>query len=162
MATYTVVSSRGSKEAPTYRIRYAESADINWSRTINDVVLDVSCSGWDSGNGPLSFCLIIMVSDICFIMETVMENLDSNGSLRRLVFSMISSRLFRQLFSFAVVGISLNVTGYLLYLVLAEIFWSKIDSRYPLSSSSGISYFANRRFTFQDFNGLAFQRIVAF
>ena len=42
-------SSRGSKDVPTYRIRYAESVDgIHWSRCKNDVVLDVSDDGWDS------------------------------------------------------------------------------------------------------------------
>ena len=43
-------SSRGTKEIPLYRIRYAESLDgKTWTRTPVDFVgLDVSASGWDS------------------------------------------------------------------------------------------------------------------
>jgi hypothetical protein len=42
-------SSRGTKEIPTYRIRYAESHDgINWIRKDSEVGIDVSKQGWDS------------------------------------------------------------------------------------------------------------------
>jgi len=42
-------SSRGTKEIPTYRIRYAESKDgINWIRKDDKVGIDVSKEGWDS------------------------------------------------------------------------------------------------------------------
>ena len=42
-------SSRGTKEVPTYRIRYAESLDgKKWIRKDNEVGIDVSKSGWDS------------------------------------------------------------------------------------------------------------------
>lgn len=42
-------SSRGSKDVPTYRIRYAESVDgIHWHRKENDIVLATSGYGWDS------------------------------------------------------------------------------------------------------------------
>lgn len=42
-------SSRGTKDISTYRIRYAESSDgIMWTRKDEEVVLDVSDSGWDS------------------------------------------------------------------------------------------------------------------
>ena len=42
-------SSRGTKEVPTYRIRYAESSDgIHWIRKDNEVGIDVSRGGWDS------------------------------------------------------------------------------------------------------------------
>lgn len=43
-------SSRGTKEIPTYRIRYAESKDgINWIRKDSEVGIDVGCEGeWDS------------------------------------------------------------------------------------------------------------------
>lgn len=42
-------SSRGTKEIPTYRIRYAESYDgINWTRKDDEVGIDVSETGWDS------------------------------------------------------------------------------------------------------------------
>lgn len=41
--------SRASKDAPTYRIRYAESKDgKNWTRYDNQEGLDISESGWDS------------------------------------------------------------------------------------------------------------------
>lgn len=42
-------SSRGTIEIPTYRIRYAESADgLNWIRKDEEVGIDVSEDGWDS------------------------------------------------------------------------------------------------------------------
>lgn len=42
-------SSRGKKEIPTYRIRYAESVNgINWTRKDEEVGIDVSENGWDS------------------------------------------------------------------------------------------------------------------
>jgi len=42
-------SSRGTKDVPTYRIRYAESTDgITWKRHDHLVDLDVSDDGWDS------------------------------------------------------------------------------------------------------------------
>lgn len=42
-------SSRASKHASTYRIRYAESIDgISWSRDNDEIALDVSNYGWDS------------------------------------------------------------------------------------------------------------------
>ena len=42
-------SSRGTKEVPTYRIRYAESTDgKKWIRKDNEVGIDVSKDGWDS------------------------------------------------------------------------------------------------------------------
>lgn len=41
--------SRGTKEIPTYRIRYAESHDgLNWIRKDEEVGIDVSEDGWDS------------------------------------------------------------------------------------------------------------------
>lgn len=42
-------SSRGTKEIPTYRIRYAESIDgKTWIRKDTDIMFDVSSDGWDS------------------------------------------------------------------------------------------------------------------
>lgn len=42
-------SSRGTREIPNYRIRYAESFDgINWVRKDEEVGIDVSEQGWDS------------------------------------------------------------------------------------------------------------------
>ncbi|MEA2019750.1 MAG: hypothetical protein U9N59_15020 [Campylobacterota bacterium] len=42
-------SSRGTKEVPTYRIKYAESIDgKKWVRKDNEVGIDVSKDGWDS------------------------------------------------------------------------------------------------------------------
>ncbi|AEI35789.1 glycoside hydrolase family protein [Francisella salina] len=42
-------SSRGTKDIPTYRIKYAESKDgINWIRKDEDVCFDVSEREWDS------------------------------------------------------------------------------------------------------------------
>ncbi|NQY95241.1 MAG: hypothetical protein HRT43_13840 [Campylobacteraceae bacterium] len=42
-------SSRGTKDIPTYRIRYAESENgIDWVRKDDEVGIDVSNKGWDS------------------------------------------------------------------------------------------------------------------
>jgi len=42
-------SSRGTEDFSTYRIRYSESEDgINWIRKDEEIVIDVSESGWDS------------------------------------------------------------------------------------------------------------------
>ena len=99
--------------------------------------------------------LITMASDICFTMETVMENLALE--LQSLSISLSKNdifRLFRQLVSFGIVGISSNILGYLLYLFLVEIFFGPklaVAILYPIGVSIG--YVANRRFTFQSTKG---------
>jgi len=69
---------------------------------------------------------------------------------------LISSKLFKQLASFATVGVISNIAGYGLYLVLAETMIGPklaVSILYPVGIT--ISYIGNKRFTF-DHNGPAF------
>ena len=74
-----------------------------------------------------------------------------------------SARLIRQLISFSVVGLSSNLVGYAVYLVLAE---TSLGSKlavailYPIGVV--ISYIANKRLTFRHDKGQVFSSAVRY
>ena len=76
---------------------------------------------------------------------------------------MLSTRLFRQLVSFSVVGISSNLVGYGAYLALAETSLGPklaVAILYPIGVT--VSYIGNRRFTFRYDKGQFFPKGVRY
>ena len=76
---------------------------------------------------------------------------------------MLSTRLFRQVISFSLVGISSNLVGYGVYLALAETSLGPklaVAILYPIGVI--VSYIGNRHFTFRHDKGQAFSKGVRY
>lgn len=70
-------------------------------------------------------------------------------------FQIQNNKTFRQLFSYALIGLLVNLVGYALYLFLTH-FWGapKLTMTALYSVGALISFFSNRRFTFRHDGGI--------